>query len=160
MPWASAASLSGVLVPCALICAIASGVRPASSMAACIHRTAPRPSGAGAVMWCASARLADPKISPRIFAPRASARLHSSSIKRPAPSEITNPSRPASKGRETPAGDIAFMLPKPATAMPDMPASLPPAITASQSPHWIHRAAVPIAWVPVAQAVEIVSQGP
>ena len=51
----SAASFSGVEVPWALTCPIASGVRPASVSAACMQATAPAPPGAGAVMWWASA---------------------------------------------------------------------------------------------------------
>ena len=54
MASASAASLSGVDVPCALTCAMSAGTRPASSSASCMHAAAPPPPGDGAVMWYAS----------------------------------------------------------------------------------------------------------
>ena len=47
---ASAASLSGVDVPCALTCLIWSAFRPASSRASFMHAIAPTPPGDGAVM--------------------------------------------------------------------------------------------------------------
>ena len=52
---ASAASFSGVDVPCAFTCPMAAGERPASSSASCMHAAAPSPPGDGAVMWYASA---------------------------------------------------------------------------------------------------------
>lgn len=51
MASASARSLSGVEVPCALMCLMSDGLRPASSSASSMHRMAPVPPGAGAVMW-------------------------------------------------------------------------------------------------------------
>ena len=52
------------------------------------------------------------------------------------------------------------MFVNPLIATGDIPASDAPATTASQTPHWIQRAAWPIECVPLAQAVEMVSQGP
>ena len=75
----------------------------------------------------------------------------------PAPSPITKPSRPWSKGRLASVGsslrvDIAFMLAKPATAMGVMVDSVPPQTIASARSLAINRAASPIACAPEAQA--------
>ena len=48
---ASAASLSGVLVPCAFTWPMSVGDKPASASANSMHLMAPVPPGAGAVMW-------------------------------------------------------------------------------------------------------------
>ena len=56
--------------------------------------------------------------------------------------------------------DSAVMLAKPASAVGVAAASLPPVTTASQRPQAISRAALPMAWVPAAHAVQIVSFGP
>ena len=121
---------------------------------------APVPPGAGAVMWWASAVEAEPSISPKIVAPRAFAADHSSSTSTAAPSAITNPSRRGSNGRLTPLLESAVMLVKPAIAVGVNGASLPPASTASQIPLLMRRAALPMAWVPAAQAVTVFSDGP
>ena len=59
----SARSLSGVEVPWALMCPTSPGLIPASASASSMQATAPAPSGEGAVMWWASAVLADPATS-------------------------------------------------------------------------------------------------
>ncbi len=51
---ASAASLSGVEVPCALTWPMSPAARPASASAISMQARAPEPSSAGAVMWPAS----------------------------------------------------------------------------------------------------------
>ena len=63
MARASARSLSGVEVPWALMWPTSAGVIPASARASSMQATAPAPSGAGAVMWWASAVLAAPASS-------------------------------------------------------------------------------------------------
>ncbi len=75
----------------------------------------------------------------------------------PAPSPITNPSRPASNGRDAFSGssfrtDSAFMLLNPATASGVMAASAPPVIMVSAVPCWIRRKASPMAWADEAHA--------
>ena len=125
-----------------------------------MHDSAPRPPGDGAVMWCASAVEAPPRISARIVAPRASATSHASRISTPAPSAITKPSRVAANGSLTFRDDIAVMLVKPARLVGVMAASLPPAATTSQRPLAIHMAASTSAWVPAAHAVLTVWHGP
>ena len=122
--------------------------------------TAPLPPGAGAVMWWASAVEAEPRISPRTAAPRARAISHSSSTSTAAPSVMTKPSRSMSKGRLTPLADRAVMLVNPAVAVGVNGASEPPAATMSQRPVEMSRAALPMAWVPAAQAVATFSHGP
>ena len=70
----------------------------------------------------------------------------------PAPSPITNPSRRASNGRESPVGDsacIELKLPNPNGVSV---ASAPPTTTASASSYWIIRSAQPIACAPLEQA--------
>ena len=61
---ASARSLSTVLVPWALTCAISPGPTPASARARAMHRTAPSPPGLGATRWWASAVEACPRMRP------------------------------------------------------------------------------------------------
>ena len=61
---------------------MSAAVRPASSRARRMHAIAPTPPGDGAVMWWASALLPAPTISPRMFAPRATADSHSSEHER------------------------------------------------------------------------------
>ena len=136
------------------------GVSWASSSASSMQRTAPRPLGSGAVMWCASAVEAAPITSARMVAPRSSACSHSSRIKIPAPSPMTNPSRSISKGRERSMLDSAVMLRKPARAISTITASAPPATATVERPDATRRAALPIACVPAAHAVVTVSQGP
>ncbi len=111
-------------------------------------------------MWWASAVLAEPSTSARGVAPRARACSSSSSTRTPAPSAMTKPSRSLSKGRDTPVVDSAVMFSKPATPVGVMALSVPPVTTASQRPLTIRRAALPMEWVPAAQAVTVVSQGP
>ena len=95
-----------------------------------------------------------------MVAPRASAVSQSSRTRTPAPSPITNPSRPASNGREIPADEKAVMLVNPAMAASTNGASLPPASTTSQRSWATSRAALARAWVPAAQAVQVFSAGP
>ena len=64
MASASAASLRGVDVPWPLMWPMSAGATPASARASSMQRTAPEPSGDGAVMWWASAVDADPRTSP------------------------------------------------------------------------------------------------
>ena len=110
---ASAASLSGVDVPWALIVADVAGLAGRRRRAPdCMQAIAPAPPGDGAVMWWASALLAAPRISPRIVAPRASAASHSSRTNTAAPSPSTKPSRSTSNGLLDPDVDSAVMLPK------------------------------------------------
>ena len=77
-----------------------------------------------------------------------------------APSPITNPSRPASKGREAWAGswlrfDSAFMAAKPARPTRVIGASLPPHTTASTRPARMRSSPSPIAWADAEQAVTV-----
>src|SRR5438034_8422221 len=100
-----------------------------------------------------------------IRASRRTACSSASSTTTPPPSPQTNPSRPASKGREAFVGaslrvDIAFIEQKPAIVSGMMMASAPPAIMTSASPRWMSRRASPIAWLPVAQAVMTAEFGP
>ena len=95
-----------------------------------------------------------------IVAPRPTACSHSSSTSTAAPSPNTNPSRSTSNGRLTPVVDSAVMLRNPASAVIVAADSAPPVMTASQRPQAISRAALPMAWVPAAHAVQIVSFGP
>ena len=73
---------------------------------------------------------------------------------------MTNPSRFASNGIEAPVVDNAVMLPNPASDVAVAAHSEPPVATASHRPHAMSRAAYPMACVPAAQAVQIVSFGP
>ena len=59
-----------------------------------------------------------------------------------------------------PVDDSAVMLPKPAIDVGVLAASVPPVTTASASPQAMRRAAYPMACVPAAHAVQIVSLGP
>ena len=111
-------------------------------------------------MWWASAVLADPRTSASGVAPRARACSSSSSTRTPAPSAMTKPSRSRSKGRDTPVVLSAVMFSKPATPVWVMALSVPPVRTALQRPVAMSRAALPMEWVPAAQAVTVVSQGP
>ena len=118
---------------------------------------APRPSGAGAVMWCASPERPYPAISPKIVAPRALACSSSSSTRHPAPSPMTKPSRVASKGLLAPSGssfrvDMAFIAANPAIVRGVTAASVPPASIRSTSPRSMNRAASPMAWALEAHA--------
>ena len=82
MASASAASLSGVDVPWALMWTMSAAATPASASASSMQATAPAPPGDGAVMWWASAVLAPRRAPrPRIVAPRATACSHSSSTR-------------------------------------------------------------------------------
>ncbi len=73
---------------------------------------------------------------------------------------MTKPSRATSKGREKLVEERAVMLRKPASASSTITASAPPATAMLQRPDATRRAALPIAWVPAAQAVVTVSAGP
>ena len=95
-----------------------------------------------------------------MVAPRAVAASQSSRISAPAPSAMTKPSRSASKGRDTPMLDRAVMFVKPWMPTGVMAASELPVMTASHRPAAIRRAAFATEWVPAAQAVTVVSQGP
>jgi hypothetical protein len=64
---------------------------------------------------------------------------------------MTNPSRPASKGRLAFSGSslrvvIAFMAENPAKVIGVIVASVPPAMQRSVSPLWMARKASPMAW--------------
>jgi hypothetical protein len=63
MASASAASLSGVDVPWALTWPTSPTATPASARASSMQEAAPAPPGDGAVMWWASAVLAEPASS-------------------------------------------------------------------------------------------------
>src|SRR5512135_3339874 len=81
------------------------------------------------------------------------------------PSPMTKPSRSLSKGRDDRGGsslrvDSAFIAQKPPSPIGVIVASVPPAITASQTPRRIARAPSPIAWLEAAQAVVVVMFGP
>ena len=83
----------------------------------------------------------------------------------PAPSPMTKPSRSRSNGREAFVGsslrvESALRALKPLTPIGVMVASLPPASIAVACPSWIQRAAEPMQWLPVAQAVTTLSLGP
>ncbi len=83
----------------------------------------------------------------------------------PAPSPMTNPSRPRSNGREAAEGsslrvDRARIAAKPPTRTSLIPASDEPAIITSASPRRIISHASPRAWPPVAQADETAKLGP
>ena len=71
-----------------------------------------------------------------------------------------NPSRVSSNGFVTNVDDSAVILVNPASAVTVAADSVPPVTTASQRPHAMRRAALPIACVDAAQAVQIVSVGP
>ena len=128
-------------------------------------RAAPLPSSGGAVMWLASSLIPKPTNSASIVAPRALAWARLSSTTTPAPSPSTKPSRSLSKGREALVGsplrvERACIAPKPDIPSGLEPFSLPPASITSTSPYAIKRAAIPIAWVAVVQAVEVARFGP
>src|ERR1043166_628943 len=83
----------------------------------------------------------------------------------PAPSPMTNPSRPRSNGRDACCGsllrvDKARKAAKPATLIGVMADSAPPQIIASASPRWIILKLSPIAWAPAEQAVAVAEFGP
>jgi hypothetical protein len=73
---------------------------------------------------------------------------------------MISPSRSLSNGRQIPDFEAAVMLTKPWRATGVIDASDPPLIITSQRPSMMSRAALPMAWVPAAQAVTVVSQGP
>ncbi len=103
--------------------------------------------------------------SARIVAPRFFACSSSSTTTTPAPSPMTKPSRPVSKGREAADGSSlrvlrAFIFPNPARPIGRIAASEPPAMKASASPNLIIRHASPMLWLAVAQAVTIAMFGP
>ena len=93
-------------------------------------------------------------------APRRRAWSSSSRTSAAPPSAQMKPSRLASKGRDFPSLDKAVMLPKAARPIPTMAASAPPPMDTSQRPDATRRPAAAMAWVPAAQAVVMVSQGP
>ncbi len=79
----------------------------------------------------------------------------------PAPSPMTNPSRPSSNGRLAFSGssfrtERARRAVKPATPSGVTAASEPPARAASQPPRWIHLKASPMACAPEEQALVVV----
>jgi hypothetical protein len=83
----------------------------------------------------------------------------------PAPSAMTKPSRPRSKGRLAVAGsslrrDRLRITAKPATAMGSMQASDPPAMITSAPSSRMQRQASPMLWLPAAQAVLTQRLGP
>ena len=84
---------------------------------------------------------------------------------KPAPSDITKPSRSASNGRDARAGSSLRVLSAPMRANAEIvsgvtPASVPPATTASAVPSRMRRAPSPIACVPAAHAVAMHMLGP
>ncbi len=94
-------------------------------------------------------------------APRVFARSISSSTSTAAPSPITNPSRPASKGREAVAGsslrvDMARMMANAPKQSGASGVSTPPASTTSASPVRMARHASPSAMAPEAQLIPLV----
>ena len=94
---------------------------------------------------------------PCTVAPRAAANSARSRIMMPAPSPSTNPSRSASNGRDARSGsslrcDSVRACTNPATVMPVMQASAPPAITTSASPARSSRTAQASASAPDAHA--------
>jgi hypothetical protein len=116
-------------------------------------------------MWWASADAPYPAKTARGRTRRARASTARSSTRKPLPSAITNPSRPASNGREAEAGsasrrDSAPMRAKPVTVSGVTLASVPPATTTSHRPCRIRSSAVPRAVAPEAQAVAVTRLGP
>ena len=74
---------------------------------------------------------------------------------------MTKPSRPSvERTGDAADDDSAVMFVKPAMPVGVIAASVPPASTASQRPLAMSRAALPIACVPAAHAVTVVSHGP
>ena len=93
-------------------------------------------------------------------APRSMAASRSSRTRAAAPSPMTKPSRPASKGREAFSGsslrvDRAFMAAKAAIPTRVTAASLPPHTTESTRPARIRSSPSPIAWADAEQAVTV-----
>ncbi len=78
----------------------------------------------------------------------------------PAPSPITNPSRRASNGRDSPVGLIASSALKPASDSGVIAASAPPVTIASAAPPRSNASAVPIAWAAAAHALTVPNTGP
>ena len=156
---ASAASLSGVEVPWALIWRMSAASRPASSSASFMHTIAPDPPGDGAMMVgvgiaCRAHDLPEDRrttscrVLPLLEDEHGGALTHHE----PVAADVER--------TETPDVERAVMLPKPASDVTVAAASAPPVTTASQRPQAISRAAFPMAWVPAAHAVQIVSLGP
>ncbi len=99
-----------------------------------------------------------------MVAPRATARSHVSSTRNAAPSPMTKPSRSTSNGRDALAGS-GLLVSAPIRVKAAMhtgltQASVPPATTSSAVPSRTMRAASPMAWAPVVQAVDTARFGP
>ena len=138
---------------------------PASLKAWRIAIAAPSPFSGGAVIWLASSLMPKPTNSARIVAPRALAWARLSITSTPAPSPSTKPSRSLSNGRLALVGaslrvDNACIAEKPPIPSWLEAFSQPPATITSASPYAINRAAKPIAWVAVVQAVEVARFNP
>ncbi len=73
---------------------------------------------------------------------------------------MTKPSRSTSNGLEMPSEEKAVIFVKPAMELPVNADSVPPAITTSHRSEAISLAALIIACVPAAQAVQVFSAGP
>ena len=105
------------------------------------------------------------ELAERAVAPRRRACSSLSRTSTPAPSPITKPSRSWSNGRLARCGssfrvERARALPKPASAIGVMVASLPPATITSASPARMRRSASPIACAPEAHAETVPKFGP
>lgn len=93
-------------------------------------------------------------------------RIHTSRIITAAPSPTTNPARSASNGRDAFSGaslnpvDRLLARPKPPMAKGWIHDSAPPATITSASPQAMNRAASPMEWAPVVQAVVAEWLGP
>src|SRR6266540_6788825 len=132
------------------------GPRPASRSACFIAWIAPAPDGSGAVMWCASQLKPDPEQAARGAFPFRLLADSSTSI--PAPSPKIVPSRSAANG---------WMLVGVRVLRAEWPryfilssVSVPPQMTASYPSNTIISLAIPMAFVPPAQAVETVNASP
>merc|ERR1719233_609795 len=110
-------------------------------------------------MWSASPLEPYPTTLQYTLAPLATACSSLSSTRIPAPSPITNPSLPTSKGLEAAAGlslylvERALALLNPIIDRGLIQASTPPATITSQTPCCNNLIASPILWPPVAHAV-------
>ncbi len=155
---ASMASLKTVPVPCTETMSTSAASTPASTSAARIEATAPRPSRWGAVAWKASAPRPTPSNHARTSAPRSRARPADSSTSAAAPSPSSRPSRSVAKGRGRLADSAPSPL-KPACTYRDR-ASTPATTTVDATPSSIHPEAVAKAEVPEAHAMDTVACRP
>mmetsp|Transcript_9581 Transcript_9581/g.31725 ORF Transcript_9581/g.31725 Transcript_9581/m.31725 type:complete len:264 (+) Transcript_9581:245-1036(+) len=132
-------SPTGVDVPCAFTKSTSSALIKASLRALSMQRITSLPSARGLVRSYASVLMPPPMYSHRMTAPRFFACAKLSITKTPAPSPITNPSRPLSHGRLAPCGSSFRLLSalhamNPAKPIGVTDASVPPARMTSAWP--------------------------